>query len=98
MQFCQPDVAPCFVLPANRSLVGILLHNGLHHNASSYITLNMNFLLTANAIDTIYINKYLQLCNNVLTAWLAQMIELQSYVREIVDLNPGLTATQISLS
>jgi hypothetical protein len=37
MLMCQPkltiDVAPCFVLRANRSLVGILHNNGLRHSA-----------------------------------------------------------------
>jgi hypothetical protein len=42
MLMCQPnftiDVAPCFVLRANRSLVGILHNNGLRHSALSYST------------------------------------------------------------
>jgi hypothetical protein len=37
MLICQPkltiDVAPCFVLQATRSLVGILHNNGLRHSA-----------------------------------------------------------------
>jgi hypothetical protein len=41
MLMCQPkltiDVAPCFVLQANRFLVGILRNNGLRHSAFSYI-------------------------------------------------------------
>jgi hypothetical protein len=40
MLICQPkftkDVAPCFVLRDNRSLIGILRKNGLGHFAHSY--------------------------------------------------------------
>jgi hypothetical protein len=43
-QLCQPkitiDVARCFVLRANRSLVVILHNNGLRHSALSYTSLN----------------------------------------------------------
>jgi hypothetical protein len=31
-----PDIAPCFVLPANPSLVGILHNNDLSHGALAY--------------------------------------------------------------
>jgi hypothetical protein len=45
---CQPKltvaVAPCFVLPANRSLVGILHNNGLRHSALSYCFVCFNWL------------------------------------------------------
>jgi hypothetical protein len=30
------DIAPCLVLPAKRSLIGILHNNGLRHSAPSY--------------------------------------------------------------
>jgi hypothetical protein len=40
MLMCQPnftiDVARCFVLPANRSLVSILHNKGLRHSTHSY--------------------------------------------------------------
>jgi hypothetical protein len=40
MLLCQPNftinVAPCFVLRANRSQVGILHNNGLRHSAPFY--------------------------------------------------------------
>jgi type IV secretory pathway VirB4 component len=49
MLICQQeltiDVAPCFVLRANRSLVGVLHNNGLRHSTPSYETVSILFLL-----------------------------------------------------
>jgi hypothetical protein len=43
------DIAPCFVLLANRSLVGILNNNGLRHSALSY-TFQLISLIGAQSI------------------------------------------------
>jgi hypothetical protein len=46
------DVAPCFLLRANRSLVGILHNNGLRHSALFYLLAN-NFEHLAPCVRTL---------------------------------------------